>query len=85
MIQINFSHQILRHIYTRSRNKDKGENMQNNNSQIVNVSNTGWFVETRTGFDGPFDTKQEASTFLDLVKCSNAARVEFAGLQYTPE
>lgn len=58
--------------------------MQSNNSQIVNIHNNGWFVETRTGFDGPFDTKQEATTFLDLVKCSNAVRVEFAGLQFTP-
>jgi len=58
--------------------------MQSKNSQIVNVHNTGWYVETRTGFDGPFDTKQEATTFLDLIKCSDAARVEFAGLQFTP-
>ena len=59
--------------------------MQNNsNSQIVKIGRSGWYVETRTGFDGPFDSKGEAVTFLDLVKCSNAARVEFAGLQYSP-
>jgi len=58
--------------------------MQSTNSQIVNINNNGWYVETRTGLDGPFDSEQEASTFLDLIKCSNAARVEFAGLQYTP-
>lgn len=58
--------------------------MQSENSQIVHINNKSWYVETRTGFDGPFDTEKEAATFLDLVKCSNAARIEFAGLQYTP-
>ena len=58
--------------------------MRSKNSQIVKISNTGWYVETRTGFDGPFESEKEADIFLDLIKCSNAARVEFAGLQYTP-
>ena len=58
--------------------------MQSKNSQIVKISNIGWYVETRTGLDGPFESEKEASTFLDLIKCSNAARVEFAGLQYSP-
>lgn len=58
--------------------------MQQNNSQIVKINNTGWYIETKTGFDGPFESEKEASTFLDLIKVSNAARVEFAGLQYTP-
>lgn len=58
--------------------------MQSKNSQIVKIGNTGWYVETRTGLDGPFGTEKEASVFLDLIKSSNAARVEFAGLQYTP-
>ena len=58
--------------------------MQSKNSQIVKISNTGWYVETRTGFDGPFESEKEADIFQDLIKCSNAARVEFAGLQYTP-
>ena len=55
--------------------------MQSKNSQIVKISNIGWYVETRTGLDGPFESEKEASTFLDLIKCSNA---EFAGLQYSP-
>lgn len=55
-----------------------------NSSQIVRIGKGGWYVETRTGFDGPFESKTEAGTFLDLVKVSNAARVEFAGLQYSP-
>lgn len=53
-------------------------------SQVVKISNTGWYVETRTGFDGPFDSKTEAIIFLNLIKSSNAARMEFAGLQYSP-
>jgi uncharacterized protein YkvS len=58
--------------------------MQSKNSQIVKISNTGWYVETQTGLDGPFDSVNEATVFLDLIKSSNAARMEFAGLQYTP-
>ena len=58
--------------------------MQSNNSKVHRVNSSGWYVETRTGFDGPFETEQEAVSFLDLIKCSNAARVEFAGLQYSP-
>lgn len=58
--------------------------MSNKNSQIVKINNNGWYIETRTGFDGPFDSEQEATVFLNLIKSSDAARVEFAGLQYTP-
>ena len=39
-----------------------------------------WYIETRTGFEGPFDSKQEAEKFQFLNKCTDAARVEFAGL-----
>lgn len=58
--------------------------MLGKNTQVVKISNNGWYVETRTGFDGPFDSENEASKFHDLVKASNAARDEFAGLQFTP-
>lgn len=54
------------------------------NSQVVKINQNGWYVETRTGFDGPFSSEKEASTFLNLIKASDAARMEFAGLQYTP-
>lgn len=57
--------------------------MSSKNSQVVNINHNGWYVETRTGYDGPFSSEKEASDFLDLLKCSDAARVEFAGLQYT--
>lgn len=58
--------------------------MYSKNQQILKINSKDWYVETKTGFDGPFASEEEATTFLDLVKCSNAARVEFAGLQYTP-
>lgn len=58
--------------------------MSGKNSQIVKINQNGWYVETRTGFDGPFSTEQEASTFLNLIKTSDAARIEFAGLQFSP-
>ena len=58
--------------------------MQSKNSQIVKINSNGWYVETPMGFDGPFDSQTEASVFLDLVKSSNAARVECAGLQFSP-
>lgn len=55
------------------------------NPQIVNIMNQKWYVESQTGLDGPFETEKEASVFLRLVKTSNAARMEFAGLQYSPQ
>lgn len=58
--------------------------IQTNISQIHRASNKNWYVETRTGLDGPFDSEKDAIIFLDLIKSSNAARVEFAGLQYSP-
>lgn len=58
--------------------------MQSKNLQIVKINSNGWYVETPMGFDGPFDSQTEATVFLDLVKSSNAARVECAGLQFTP-
>ena len=53
------------------------------NSQIIKIGQSSWYVETQTGFDGPFDSQGEAITFQDLIKRSNAARVEFAGLQFS--
>ncbi|MDH5395885.1 MAG: hypothetical protein OEW97_06390 [Gammaproteobacteria bacterium] len=58
--------------------------MSNHNPQLVKISNMGWYVETRTGLDGPFESQEEATSFMHLVNSSNAARMEFAGLQYTP-
>lgn len=58
--------------------------MQDNNPHIVQISGSDWYVETKTGFDGPFDSKQEANEFQNLIRCSNAARIEFAGLAFSP-
>jgi len=41
-----------------------------------------WYVETKTGYDGPFETYDEAESFLRLSESAEAARVEFAGLAY---
>ena len=43
-----------------------------------------WYIETRTGHDVPFDNKMEAKQFLSLLKNTEAARDEFAGLQSIP-
>lgn len=58
--------------------------MQDNTPHVVQISGSDWYVETKTGFDGPFDTKQEAREFQSLIRISNAARIEFAGLDYSP-
>lgn len=43
-----------------------------------------WFIETRTGYDGPFEDKSEAKKYLRLLKSCDAARCEFAGLEFSP-
>ena len=55
----------------------------NNTNRITKICGN-WYIETRTGYDGPFENKLEASQFLRLLKCAEAARSEFAGLQFTP-
>mgnify|MGYP001813359335 CR=1 FL=1 len=52
-------------------------------SRIKKISGN-WYIETRIGYDGPFDSKLEASQFLSLLKSTEAARSEFAGLQFIP-
>jgi len=52
------------------------------NDQIVKVNNR-WYVETRTGFEGPFYKLDEAREYLLLSNTAKAARmVEFAGLSF---
>jgi len=41
-----------------------------------------WYVETKTGYDGPFDSYDEAEAFLRLSQTVEAARIEFAGLAF---
>lgn len=48
-------------------------------NQIVKVKDS-WYVETRTGYEGPFDKLSEAKKYLVLANTAEAARLEFAGL-----
>lgn len=52
-------------------------------NRITNICGN-WYIETRTGYDGPFEDKSEANQFLRLLISAEAARCEFAGLQFTP-
>lgn len=54
------------------------------NAKIVRVSGQNWYVETRTGYDGPFKSEIEANQYLRLLHSSEMARVQFAGLQFSP-
>ena len=55
----------------------------NSSERIIKISGY-WYIETRTGYDGPFDDKAEARQFLNLLINTEAARNEFAGLQFIP-
>jgi len=56
-----------------------------NNNQIVKVNNR-WYVETRTGYEGPFYKLDEAREYLLLSNTARAARMaEFAGLSFFGE
>jgi len=50
---------------------------------IIEIKNK-WFIETRTGYDGPFESKDEAKKYLRLAKECDAARAGFAGLEFSP-
>ncbi len=39
-----------------------------------------WYVQTPTGYDGPFDSYDEAVAYMQLSRTVEAARMEFAGL-----
>ena len=53
-------------------------------NNMVQLNNNNWYIETRTGFEGPFESEKEAKNYLNLVNCADAARIEFAGLQFSP-
>ena len=57
--------------------------MKYNESRVIQIKEQ-WFIETRTGYDGPFDNKVEAKKYLKLLKSCDAARCEFAGLDFSP-
>ena len=51
---------------------------------MIQISSNKWYIETRTGYDGPFDTEDEAKKYLSLLRSCDAARDEFAGLEFSP-
>ena len=53
---------------------------QKNKNKFVE-RNDLWYIETQTGFEGPFDTRYEAQRYLSLCDRADIARVEFAGLE----
>ena len=57
--------------------------MSKSKEQIVQIREN-WFVETRTGYDGPFENEKEAKKYLRLLRSCDAARSEFAGLAFSP-
>ena len=59
--------------------------MTSKHPQIFNVMNKGWYVETQTGLDGPFESEQAAAARLDTVKNDLNSPLQFAGLQFTPQ
>ena len=37
-----------------------------------------WYIETRTGYEGPFDSYEEAQVYIRLAQTADAARLEMA-------
>jgi len=56
--------------------------MASHKDRIIKIQEQ-WYIETRTGYDGPFKFEQEAKKYLNLLKSCDAARSEFAGLQFS--
>ncbi len=53
-------------------------------NQIVRIKDA-WYVETRTGYEGPFDELSEARKYLLLNEDVEMARMGFAGLSLTSQ
>lgn len=51
-------------------------------NQIVKIRDT-WYVETRTGYEGPFEKLSDAKKYLLLANTADVARLEFAGLSFS--
>ena len=54
----------------------------NQKNRLIERNNL-WYVETETGFEGPFDTQRQAQDFMRLRDRADVARVEFMGLDDT--
>jgi len=53
----------------------------NKNRDRVIERNQLWYVETESGYEGPFNHFSDAREFLRLKQKADSARVEFAGLE----
>jgi hypothetical protein len=53
-------------------------------NQIVRIKDY-WYVETRTGYEGPFDKLSEARKYLLLIEEADFARMGFTGLSLTSQ
>jgi len=51
-----------------------------NNNRLIQ-RNEHWYVETQMGFEGPFESKSDASEFLSLSNKADSARIEFMGIE----
>lgn len=54
-----------------------------NSARVLKLVDS-WYVETRTGYDGPFESYDEAEAFARLSQTVEAARLEFGGLALSP-
>ncbi len=53
----------------------------NDKCRLFRGANENWYVESSTGFDGPFTTQQEAERYLALLDRVWAAGIELAWLE----
>ena len=53
--------------------------------QIISIMNKSWYIETQTGLDDPFDSEQEAASYLNKELNTDPKPMEFAGLQFTSQ
>lgn len=51
-----------------------------NNGHRVVERNHRWYVETPTGYEGPFEHEEEAIAFARLQRCADLARFEAVDL-----
>ena len=50
--------------------------------KIIQLNGGAWYIESRTGYEGPFESKKEAEYYAALIQSAEAARCEFAGLAF---
>lgn len=55
--------------------------MRDSNNRIVQLTEF-WYVETKTGYDGPFDSHNEAGKYLQTILDKENRQRKFAGLGF---